>query len=398
MLSELVNKFSLTQDQTDTAVKYLAAQSVTLRQIIEHLDETDQTTRPVSVEGYAAYANGKYTPRIDVLNGTHHCSCRSTKNNALPYPCTHAIALVMAVDNGQQIDLTQPAPRTHSAGAASSVASVTQATGQPRRARGEAFRAKISESIGSAIHKVALTIHDIIKSGELPYMRGPTGCGKTTAVNILATKILNCRLLHHTGAHTWADADLIGLRMPGGIVIDGPIARAFSFARNGEKTIIFLDEFTRNNERIVQLLMTAVQSKSAEEMLARGIDTNGQSAFLVEAPVYGEIWAPSENIIWILGANPWGTKTDPAWGRRVFPVDITYDLDVLKHFDSGFAERVKLIWELNTSETLSLPIEYQQLSKAHDDNDEAVFKNYLKRLKLVDKEQYDHAVMVLGVS
>lgn len=398
MLSELVNKFKLEQYQTDAAVKYLASQSVTLRQIVEHLDETDQTTRPVSVEGYAMFSNGKYTPRVDVLNGTHHCSCRSNKNNALPYPCTHAIALVMAVDNGQQIDLSQPTLRTHSAGAASSVASSAQQTGQPRRARGEAFRAKVSEAIGKSIRKLALSINEVIDAGELPYMRGPTGCGKTTAVEILTTDILHCRLIHHTGAHTWADADLIGLRMPGGIVIDGPIARAFSFARNGEKTVIFLDEFTRNNERIVQLLMTAVQRKSAEQMLARGIDTDGQAAYLMEAPVYGEIWAPADNIVWVLGANPWGTKTDPAWGRRVYPIDVTYDLDVLKAFDSGFAEKVKMIWDMNTQEVLSLPIEYQQLSRAHDDNDEAVFKNYLNRLRLVDPEQYDHAVMLLGVN
>lgn len=44
----------------------------------------------------------KYFPRIDIDAGTHKCSCRSTKANAVQSPCAHAVALLITIDMGGQ--------------------------------------------------------------------------------------------------------------------------------------------------------------------------------------------------------------------------------------------------------------------------------------------------------
>jgi hypothetical protein len=300
--------------------------------------------------------------------------------------CTHQIAGLISADNGAIVIVPTSTPRKQRTPKA------TNAAGGSPTHYSQAFTAKMSRSIGSAITETAESCLELIKAGFHPIMVGPTGCGKTSASKIVrrlvsAWKNRPVGFETISGLETYGDADLFGL-----ITVEGRIksiiARGFERARNGELVIMFIDELLRFDKRVQNSFMEAVLPISAEDARAMGIDTD-VPVYRTEAPQWGVEVAPAENIIWIFGTNPWGSTIDAAFARRVDAHFVSYSEDVLKHItDQSLVDFVKLTWELNQAGTLKLPVEYQQLASMKNGSDRTFLTRYMNKLKFADMNEY----------
>ena len=165
--------------------------------------------------------------------------------------------------------------------------------------------------------------------------------------------------------------------------IDGLIARAFKRAQAGEKVLIFVDEFLRFELRVQNIFMRALLEIENVDALAMGIPADGK-IYVVDAPVYGQIWAPADKIIWVFGSNPWGADVDPAFGRRVQPCYVTYNEAALAEVDAQMADAIRETWRMANDGQLSLPFEYGMLAKMKNGKDISLVPFYLDKLRFLN--------------
>ncbi|MCX6028019.1 MAG: hypothetical protein NT169_01800, partial [Chloroflexi bacterium] len=187
------------------------------------------------------------------------------------------------------------------------------------------------------------------------------------------------------GASSFADADLVGIKT-NQMEHTGVLARAFRRARSGETVLVFLDELTRFNVRVPDLLMRPLLPISHEVAWAMQIPAeDGQAVRLVEAPVWGVEWAPVQRTPLVLACNPWGAALDSALVRRALPLEIGFEPAVAQLFTGAAKTIIETSWKLVTEGNLPLPVEYQALSKADDPASIAFAMPYLARLSAVDR-------------
>lgn len=344
------------------------------------------------VRGYIKPAGGTrdYDP---IVNFKDVNLCKCSCGYSLPYKyskgnkallCAHQILMLIYADNGREIIASAPVIRR--GGRTSGQTSA--ATTSPSTPGQYSFKSKISAAITKAITAMAEDVLEVINRGKIPFLLGPTGCGKTSCIDLIVGK-LGFGYETIGGMESYADADIIGLHTTKGS-IKGIIARAFERARNGEKVIIFIDEFLRFDARIQNLFMLALLPRSADTARSLGIDldapgyTEGGKVFITEAPVWGTEWAPADNIVWIFGANPWGARCDPAFVRRVQPMYVGYSEEVLKPLNVEMAEFIKTTWEMCTEGSLPLPVEYGMIAGMRNGTDTTIFTDYLPKLQLLD--------------
>jgi hypothetical protein len=328
-----------------------------------------------------AVISGHYTTEIDCANGKATCSCPDFNKRGGHYACKHLIALAQAGDNRLPGGATTSVP-------AQPVEEVTPVPLDPHPdlpdfdAEAGSFRERVRSAIGHAIAGLADLVEACLLAGEIPFLIGPTGCGKTSAVRLVAVRN-GWGFEELAGSESFADADLLGLRTDH-MEQPGVLARAFRRAREGAEVCLFLDEALRFNTRALDLLMRPVQSTPVSVAKAMGIPAT-EPVRLVEAPLWGVEWAPVARVHMVLAANPWGSLPDPALIRRVWPLPVSLDETVAALFDSPLSDAIRASWHGVSQGELPLPIEYQALTRARTPQDTAVLRAYLVRLSAVDK-------------
>jgi hypothetical protein len=288
--------------------------------------------------------------------------------------CKHLLALAMKTNIPASMENLEPeafVPHTDPAPAA-------PAAKPSKKAKQQSFSEQISEAIGAAIADIAAQTKAILDEGLVPLLVGPTGCGKTSAQS------LSCRLVEHAGSDAYTDSDLVGVMMPSGLRLPGPVAQALGHAREmGEPVLLFLDEFTRYHLRAQESLMRLLLPIGADVAASLGIDHNG-AIRATSAPFWGDEWAPADQVHIALACNPWGTPLDPALVRRTVPVQVQFAAPVMKLFEKRLQSAIAISWKGTVDGTLPLPLEYGELARAESPDDDRILARYKARLTVLD--------------
>jgi hypothetical protein len=295
--------------------------------------------------------------------------------------CKHLIALALMTEIPSTVQsLTPEAHVAHEQpGSGSAPQPVTQAPAVPQ----PPFNEQVANAIDRAISSIADRVKEVLDDGLVPLLVGPTGCGKTSAIR-RAASIMDCRLVEHAGSDSYTDSDLVGVMMPTGLRMPGPIAQALGHARElGEPVLLFLDEFTRYHMRAQESLMRLLLPIGPEVVRSLGIEYDG-AVRTTSAPFWGDEWAPADTVHIALACNPWGTPLDPALVRRTVPVMVEFSEEISGLFDLKLATAIKLSWTGTQDGTLPLPLEYGELVRATGPNDANVLDRYRSRLTVLD--------------
>jgi hypothetical protein len=331
----------------------------------------------------SAKVSGNYDVRIDLRTGHDLiCNCPdwSSKGQQAYRPCKHLLAVALAVDAVQGVS-PQPVVAPTPEAEPDTVTVPIADDGLPDFEEAS-FTDQVRSAIGRAIAALADMVEVTVRAGEIPFLVGPTGVGKTSAVRQVATRN-GWGFEEVTGSESWADADLLGLRTDH-MEQPGVFARAFTRARDGETVLLFIDEALRFNSRAHDLFMRPFQPTPVDVARAMGLPVH-EPVRLVEAPLWGIEWAPVSKVHIVLSANPWGSVLDPALVRRVWPLPVDLDEAVVKLFDPALADAIRASWNAVRQGELPLPIEYQALARARHPGDTSLLRAYLVRLSVVDK-------------
>ena len=326
----------------------------------------------------AIRVNGDGTLKVE-------CSCqdwRTRGEKASPQmPCKHILTLAFNVG-----DIPTVSPESDEAEAGASDAETP-----PPAAPDLPFKEKVRQAIGQAIEALADQVDALMQAGEIPFLLGPTGSGKTSAVRMVAQR-RDWAFEEVAGSPSFADSDLVGLRTDH-MEVPGVFARAFRRAREGETVLLFLDELTRFNARALDVLMRPLQVTPAR--IARAMGLAWGDIRLVEAPLWGQDWAPAEKVRIVLAANPWGSRLDPALVRRVHPLPAGFSEEkVLTLFTDPVKGIIQTSWAGTKNGEMPLPIEYQALLAAEGPDDQRIVWPYIERLRALDPAAADGFLVV----
>lgn len=337
------------------------------------------------------------------------CSCPDWKTWGLHHrsPCKHELALALMADAHNLLLPVNGAIPVVGNGHPNSSADEDETepmSVQPsfpvmdnERPIVESFPMKVMRAVSEAIESLADRIDAVLTSGGIPFLIGPTGCGKTSAVRLVAVRH-GWGFEEVSGSASFADADLVGLKTDH-LELPGVFARAFRRARDGTHVLLFLDELLRFNQRAQDILMRPLQP--APVTVARAMGLPSESALrIVEAPLWGVEYAPADRVRIVLAANPWGSAIDPALIRRVEPIPVGMEASLLSLFSRPIASAIEASWKATERGELPLPVEYQSLLSATRPDDGTFLTRYLTRLQVVDKaaaEGYAHLLQGMGV-
>lgn len=311
------------------------------------------------------------------------CECedyrqRYAVGNDFVQPCKHLIALMKRVEI-EDVDALA-ARMTPVAAAMPKTSNPTPATNADDHLP---FGKRLSGQISATVNDLAARVISVVEAGRVPFLVGPTGCGKTSAVSQAALN-LGARFVEMAGADSWTDSDLVGVVMPNGTRLPGPIGNAMMHVQlMDEPVLLFLDEFLRLSPRAQESMMRILQPKSAEIASAMGIEHDGPIR-VTSAPFWGEIWSPAEKLMIVLAANPWGNIPDSALLRRVEPISVDFSNSVLALFQGKAQSAIEISWKGVKDGSLPLPIEYGELSRATDPHDVSFLDRYIARLQVLD--------------
>lgn len=295
--------------------------------------------------------------------------------------CKHLLALATLTDLPVGVEST--IPEACVANTDPAAAAPQPAAPAPVKAKTNPFPEQVADAIDRRILLIADQVKEILNEGLVPLLVGPTGCGKTSAIRRVAS-ILDCRLVEHAGSDSYTDSDLVGVEMPGGRKMPGPIAQALGNAREmGEPVLLFLDEFTRYHMRAQESLMRLLLPIGPEVVKSLGIPFDG-AIRATSAPFWGDEWAPARDVHIALACNPWGTPLDPALVRRTVPIDVGFSDEVAALFSLKLATAVRLSWIGTQDGTLPLPLEYGELVRATGPDDTHILDRYHSRLAILD--------------
>ncbi|MCE7981883.1 MAG: AAA family ATPase [Caldilinea sp. CFX5] len=326
------------------------------------------------------------------------CSCQDWKTRGVQInmPCKHILALAFTIDS--QFLMNGVANGTATAPSQPPSPTAPQPSGVAVQPAALTFCDEVQQAIRRAITDLADQVQSFLAAHAIPFLIGPTGAGKTSAVRLCATSN-GWGFEEVAGCQSFADADLVGLRTDKQ-ELPGIFARTFRRARAGEQVLLFLDELTRFNVRAQDLLMRPLQVAPVEVVQAMGIASTTPLR-LVEAPLWGVEYAPASAVYIVLAANPWGSALDPALLRRVEPIEVQMADAVAALFEQRLADAIRASWKSVDQGELPLPIEYQHLSTAQAPDDTRILQRYLVRLHILDRaaaEGYRHLLHGLGIA
>jgi len=229
-----------------------------------------------------------------------------------------------------------------------------------------------------------------------PLLVGPAGCGKTFSVRKVFVDDFQPK--GFTGFFETSiypaitGADLLGVKIPSGtgvVSIDGDWTLAFNRAQAGEKVLVFVDELFRGNSAVQDFLVGAVVKMPAANAAAMGIQlpANSTGIYTAQAPIFGRIWCPAENVRFIFAGNPWGAPLDPAMGNRFSMIPIGFSELVADTFDEPIRSIIKASWKCGSPDgeiRISLPISYRDILEATSPSDRSFLSRYFDSLKIID--------------
>ena len=258
----------------------------------------------------------------------------------------------------------------------------------------ESFKDNIRSSVELAVRELADQIWVVVQAGAVPFLLGPTGCGKTSANRMMAIDH-GMAFVEHAGSDAWTESDLVGIVHTNGQKFPGPVAAACDRATNGQKVHLLLDEFPRNNRRVQDGLMRFLLITPGKVAQAMGVPCEGHDIHITSAPFWGDAWARVEDITICLAGNPWGTDIDPALIRRTEPIRVDFDNRVADLFSSRVSTAIKTSWEAVRQGNMALPVEYQAMTKANGPDDLGLIATYVRRLSFLDTAGADGFVSTL---
>lgn len=337
-----------------------------------------------TVHNYKVAWDVAINPSINTARVTPACTCADWLQSGgwtEKRLCKHLLALAIATDIPA---LVQPLkPEAHTAQEQSASGAAPQSEPQASTVPQPPFGEQIANAIDQTISQIADRIREVLDDGLVPLLIGPTGSGKTSAIR-RAAQSMDCRLIEHAGSDSYTDSDLVGVMMPTGLRMPGPIAQALGHARElGESVLLFLDEFTRYHMRAQESLMRLLLPIGPEVVRSLGIEYNG-AIRATSAPFWGDEWAPASGVHIALACNPWGTPLDPALVRRTVPLMVEFSESIADLFDLNLATAIKLSWAGTQDGTLPLPLEYGELVRAIGPDDARILDRYRLRLTVLD--------------
>jgi hypothetical protein len=289
--------------------------------------------------------------------------------------CKHLLAVALDYEIPAEVGNTKPVnlgPAIPDQGVAGSLGNESKS-----------FNSIVAEEISKAIEKLAKNVLAVLAEGYVPLLLGPTGCGKTSAIRLAALK-LEARLVEHAGSDSFTDSDLVGIEMPSGKRMPGPIGNALVYAREmGEPVVLFLDEFLRYNPRAQESLMRLLLPITPEIAQSMGVSYGG-AIRATSAPFWGDEWGPAEKVHIVLAGNPWGNVPDPALIRRTVPLMVGFEDKVAAHFEAKLKAAIELSWKGVQDNSLPLPIEYGELARASKPDDMNILTRFTNRLTALD--------------
>ncbi|WP_339098003.1 AAA family ATPase [Deinococcus sp. VB343] len=182
--------------------------------------------------------------------------------------------------------------------------------------------------------KQASQTHDTSEEGRLirrasqgvrALLCGPTGTGKTELGKRVALK-LGAKLVSIKGRPGLEDRDMIGFISPtpqGPQWVDGPLARAWRLAQQGERTVLLVDELLRLDPYHRNVLIGGLDDVSAQELhLMLGVNVPEGRYYTLELPGNGEVLYASTALLSVICTTNVGSsytqsgEIDPALLRR----------------------------------------------------------------------------------
>lgn len=222
--------------------------------------------------------------------------------------------------------------RAYRSGASVPSASSTARTSKAR-SRSVTRPAPLLNSLGRFVGRQAQMIYDGLQHGKTVLLAGPTGTGKTLAVEEVAQQMPDARLVRIEGKEGMLDVDFLGNIVPREdqrVWQDGPLAEAIQAAQC-DPVILFLDEITRFPREQINLLISFLNRKSGDLCRQEDLNLAGDGPFYVARVPQdnSKVFAcPCEHLLIVAAAN-FGKDyavypLDPALRRR-FTMVVEFD-------------------------------------------------------------------------
>lgn len=251
----------------------------------------------------------------------------------------------------------------------------------------KSFRQKIADIRDKQLDHVANLILGVLDSGDFPhpFLSGAPGLGKTGG---MATAAIKRGWLFETesGSETKTSADLVGVRMSAGVVIEGVISRAFRRAQQENRVVLIgLDEWPRFPQKAQDVLMQGLVPIPPATAKLMGIETD-EPIYMVSEALWGVVWCPCRLIKWVLGGNPWGAAMDAAMADRIEVINLTFPGEMQNLFEPGIRDTIKASWEgarPGNRMGVSLPISIRACEAANGPDDKKIIVRYIDRLRLI---------------
>jgi len=187
--------------------------------------------------------------------------------------------------------------------------------------------------LGRFVGHQAQLIHDGLRRGKTVLLAGPTGTGKTLAVEEVAQQWPEARLTRVEGKEGLLDVDFLGNIVPREdqrVWQDGPLAEAIQAAQF-DPVIVFFDELTRFPREQINLLIGFLNRKSGDLCRQEDLNVEGDGPFyVVRVPQDNSkvFVCPCDHLLIVAAAN-FGKDyavypLDPALRRR-FTMVVEFD-------------------------------------------------------------------------
>jgi MoxR-like ATPase len=191
----------------------------------------------------------------------------------------------------------------------------------------------VQNGLGRFVGRQAQLIYDGLQRGKTVLLAGPTGTGKTLAVEEVAQQMPDARLVRLEGKEGLLDVDFLGNIVPREdqrAWQDGPLAEAILSAQY-DPVILFFDEITRFPREQINLLIGFLNRKSGDLCRQEDLNLEGDGPFYVARVPQDNskvFTCPCEHLLIVAAAN-FGKDyavypLDPALRRR-FTMVVEFD-------------------------------------------------------------------------
>lgn len=187
--------------------------------------------------------------------------------------------------------------------------------------------------LGRFVGRQAQLIYDGLRRGKTVLLAGPTGTGKTLAVEEVAQQLPDARLVRIEGQEGLLDVDFLGNIVPREdqrVWQDGPLAEAIQAAQI-DPVLLFIDEVSRIPREQINLLIGFLNRKSGDLCRQEDLDVVGDGPFYVARVPQDNskvFTCPCDHLLIVAAAN-FGKDyavypLDPALRRR-FTMVVEFD-------------------------------------------------------------------------